>query len=222
MNRSVTNRSALLLTVPSLLLCAFALNNTLLFVLPPSFSDAGHCQFLTNWSLFGVNTYLVLSTAAYVSGLPLIWRVKHYLHPVAFTVSLVVACVYWPLRLFLLDRIAYDPNKFNVPLAYDAIIHLVPTLALFVEHMLFMPQWNLSKTGAFLWSSAVTGGYWLTLHTIIDESTGGRFPYVFLDVPVSQRAIIFIAIGLIGFCGFVFFDAFHKTVVGPPKKVKTT
>lgn len=215
MNRTETNFWGFLLTFPTFLFCWFIFSQTIRIPLLPHLAQAGHLQFLTNWALAFVLFSLGVSSLTYLTRLKLLWKIKHEIHPVALVICSVVSFVYWPLRIFMLDRMVVNVGEFLVPIIFDISLHLLPTIVLTLEYLLFMPAWRLTWVGAMGWSITITYAYWWVLHRIIDKELGATFPYVFLDVPTPERAIVFSVIGFAAWILFLLYSGMHRALIKP-------
>lgn len=215
MNRTETNSWALLLTAPTFVYCLFIFTQIIKIPLLPHLAKAGPIQFLTNWALAFSLLSLGVSCLTYITRLKFLWKIKHEVHPVALVICSVVTFVYWPLRIFMLDRMVVRVDEFLVPIFFDLLLHLLPTFVLALEYFLFMPAWRLTWVGAMGWSISLTYAYWWVLHRVIDKELGATFPYVFLDVPTPERAIVFSVIGFAAWILFLLFGRFHRTLIKP-------
>ncbi|OVF10548.1 hypothetical protein A9F13_02g03773 [Clavispora lusitaniae] len=185
-------------------------------ILPPHLAGGGHWQFLTNLSLLFSLMVFAVGFVGHLSKSAALYNLKNSLHPIALVLECVVTSVYWPLRIFLLHHLVKDPSREMIPLSIDLCLHLVPVVALMVDYIFFMPRWTITPSNAFCACIVLTSLYWFFLKSVIDFENGGEYPYMFLNVETDLvRALIFAAVGLVGFVSFLFFRTVYDVIVHP-------
>lgn len=215
-----TNRS-LFFNITSLILCGKGLFKCTQLVLPPSLSQAGHKQFLTNLSLVAtlisnflniINWFVQRSNH---NGNQFVFNYicRHFILPIALTLETIVPIVYWPLRLFAQTLIVQEIPKdkpYPLPISTDLSIHLLPFLFLLSDHYFsgFGSKFEISNTKAWFIVSLLGFGYFKYLFFLIDPSKGQAYPYPFLDVEEHMRAIIFVVVSTVSWLFFILYQTF--------------
>lgn len=190
------------------------------FKLPVPLADAGPWQFLTNISLAYSLVVFAAGFLAHFSGSSRLFNLKNDLHPIALTMEMIVASVYWPLRLFFLHLLANDVTTFEFPLHVDLAVHLLPVVALAVDYVAFMPPWTITTQTALFGCATITVAYWFQLARLVDVTSGAVYPYQFMNVESDGvRAGIFVVVGLVGFLMFLVVREIHGWVV-PKRKAE--
>ena len=218
--RSVGNRAALVVDLASLAIGGWGLWTNIHYELPHHLADAGHWQFLTNISLAYSLLVFALGFLAHALYSQPIFSLKNSLHPIALTMEMIVASVYWPLRLLFLHLLVDDVSRFTFPVQVDLAIHLFPVVALAADYILFMPPWTITTRSALLGCAGITVAYWFHLARLIDMSKGAMYPYQFLNVEDDTvRGSIFVIVGLVGFLMFLVARQLHGWIV-PKQKLE--
>ncbi|CAK9441721.1 uncharacterized protein LODBEIA_P55890 [Lodderomyces beijingensis] len=192
-----------------------AYTNMVTVELPPHLKQAGHTQFLTNLSLLYSISVFALGFVAHLTGSPTLFTIKNNIHPIGLALEVIVAGVYWPLRLFFLELLTKDPSNFQLSLATDLSIHLMPVVSLLVDYLVFMPRWTISNNTALFFVVLLTVLYWFLLRYLVDVDHGASYPYAFMDVERdSQRVAVFVAVALVAFASFLYMRKVYDWVVG--------
>lgn len=217
MSRTVGNPYIAVINAAALGLSMYAFNFVFGKVtLPPQLEGGGHWQFLTNLSLLFSVVIFLLGLFAHVLKSSALFNLKNTLHPIALVLELVVASVYWPLRLVFLELLTKRPKEYLVPMRVDICLHLVPVLVLMVDYLVFMPRWTIRTTTAGGFVVLLASLYWALLKHLIDFENGGEYPYMFLNVETEQkRAVIFGMVALVGFTFFVIIKKIHDLIAEP-------
>lgn len=183
--------------------------------LPPHLINGGHWQFLTNLSLVYSLCVFLIGFLAHVSRSEKLFEVKNNLHPIGLALEAVVACVYWPLRIFFLHLLVAEPEKMSLPLVTDLCIHLLPVVSLLVDYLIFMPRWTLTATSALSMCAVLATAYYFLLKKLVDVESGASYPYMFLNTEKeSTRIMIFGLVAFVGFSQFIFMRMLYDWIVG--------
>lgn len=216
--RTVGNQAAAAVDLVAIAIGGWGLWKNIQFDLPKHLVDAGPWQFLTNLSLAYSLVVFILGFLAHVLWSQRLFRLKNSLHPIAMTMELIVATIYWPLRLFFLHLLVDDVSRFIFPLPVDLAVHLLPVVALTIDYLAFMPPWTITTQAALLGCAGSTLAYWFQLARLVDVSKGAAYPYQFMNVEKdSSRAGIFVIVGLVGFSFFLVARYLHSWVVPKSK-----
>lgn len=217
----IPTKQSLLLNITSLIICGRGLFKCTRLVLPPSLSQAGHKQFLTNLSLVAtlINNFLniinwfIQSSDQNNTQFILNYICRHFILPIALTLETIVPIIYWPLRLFAKNLIMHDIPKdkpYPLSISTDLSIHLLPFLFLLSDHYFsgFGSKFEISNTKAWFIVSFLGLGYFNYLSFLINPSKGQAYPYPFLDVEEPMRTIIFIIVSTVSWLFFILYQTF--------------
>lgn len=193
-------------------------------VLPPSLSQAGHKQFLTN---IAVVVTILNNVANIVNGVVQAissddkvkrrWYhiSRHVTLPIAMVLETIVATVYWPLRLFALHLIMQDVAKGRAPIPWevDVAIHLLPLVNQLYDHYFsgYGSKYRLSHKVSWLIITSLGLAYNRYLHYLIEPNGVQSYPYPFLNVDEPLRSIIFVTVTSISWLYYLMYQMF------PPK-----
>lgn len=215
--------SSFFINVVSLITSSFGLYQCSLIVLPPTLSQAGHKQFLTNLSVAAtilnnvaniVNYFIQRNKNAksqYGSDSDFISR--HVTLPLALVLESIVTTVYWPLRLFAMELIVQDaPSRgaSPIPLEVDLSIHLFPIVFLLCDHYLSGSgcKFQLSRLNSWLIITALGMGYNRFLNYLIDPTSIQKYPYPFLNVDEPLKSVIFVAVTSASWMYYLLYQSF--------------
>ncbi|QLG74162.1 hypothetical protein HG535_0G00470 [Zygotorulaspora mrakii] len=198
---------SLLCNVVSVVTSSWGLFKCTKVVLPPSLSQAGHKQFLTNIAV----AFTIVNNVANIAN-HLVQRLakdaqlkrrwynisRHVTLPIAMVLESIVATVYWPLRLFALQFIMQDVAKGRAPIPYkvDIAIHLLPLVFQLYDHYLsgYGSRFKLSYKHSWLIITSFGLFYNRYLHFLIVPNTIQSYPYPFLNVDEPLRSVIFVVV----------------------------
>ncbi|KAI3403298.1 hypothetical protein KGF56_003886 [Candida oxycetoniae] len=214
--RRVGNPLITIIDLLSILIGAYgAYTNIYTVELPSHLAKAGHWQFLTNLSLVYSLVVFAIGFFAHITKSKTLYQIKNNIHPIGLALELIVAGIYWPLRVFFLHLLTKDPSKFQVPLLTDLSIHLMPVVSLLVDYLVFMPKWTISNNTALSFMVVLTVFYWFLLESLIDKENGGSYPYQFMDVEKDfHRVLIFAIVAFVAYFQFLTMKRVYDWVVG--------
>lgn len=235
-NQLFPTKRSLLFNIASLIICGRGLFKCTQLILPPSLSQAGHKQFLTNLSLVATLISNILNILNWfiqrssMNNIHFVWNYicRHFVLPIALTLETIVPVIYWPLRLFAQKLIMQDiPKNEPYPLSTstDLSIHLFPFIFLFSDHYFsgFGSKFEISNTKAWFIVSSLGFGYFKYLSFLIDPAKGQVYPYPFLDVEEPMKTIIFIVVSTVAWLFFILYQTFPPhTSVQKSNKIKNT
>lgn len=181
--------------------------------LPKELEDAGHVQFLTNLSLIFTVVAVFSNISTILAPGTLINTVNIYLNAIALILEILVALIYWSLKILFIHLIisqTIDPKNY-IPLYLDFAIHLFPISFLSFDYLFIKYQrFNIPSFKVLLIISGLTASYWFLLESIIVPPAS--YPYPFLNVATEERIVIFAVVALFGY-GFYHASNFaHNTV----------
>lgn len=215
--------TSLVINVVSLITSSFGLHQCALIVLPPTLSQAGHKQFLTNLSVAATILNNVANIANYFIqrnkntktkyGSESDFISRHVTLPLALVLESIVATVYWPLRLFAMELIVQDAparGASPIPVKVDLSIHLFPIVFLLCDHYLSGSgcKFQLSRLHSWLVITALGLGYNRFLNHLIDPTSIQKYPYPFLNVDEPLKSVIFVAVTSVSWLYFLLYQSF--------------
>ncbi|KAF8912678.1 FAR-17a/AIG1-like protein [Mucidula mucida] len=184
----------------------------------------GHFQFLTIQGLF-VSIFAMV-VAALADIFPRVYglrTLKRALLMLAMPLEAVVACVYWPLMMFLPYAILRaeaagnsEPTFSNqmiklarIPLSVDLALHAVPAASLLLDFIIFEKKYSKSAQS---YAMPLVGACALFYSSWAEYcgSINGNFPYPFLtDNPFGIRVVIYAGASSIAYWSFHLVNRFH-------------
>lgn len=181
--------------------------------LPAPLKKAGSWQFLTNLSLVYSLVVFAFGFAAHVLKSKQLYAIKNLLHPIGLALESIVACVYWPLRIFFIHLLTAE-KKIRIGITVDLAIHLMPVVSLMVDYLVFMPKWTISIPTALALITFLTSCYWVLLKRLIDVESGAIYPYAFMNVKSEkERVLVFVVVGIVSFVQFLLLRRLYDLVV---------
>ncbi|ODV76736.1 uncharacterized protein CANTADRAFT_57329 [Suhomyces tanzawaensis NRRL Y-17324] len=215
MSRVVGNKAILAIDVLSLAVGSYGLyENIINAQLPDHLVKAGNWQFLTNLSLVYSLVVFGVGVLAHLFHSPALFQFKNTIHPVGLALESIVAMVYWPLRLFLIELLAKD-GILHIPVHVDLAIHLMPVVSLLIDYLVFMPRWTIKTSTALGLVVFLSSAYYGLLKVLVDVENGAAYPYVFMNVETeTERVFVFIVVGGVAFLQFLIFKGLYDWIVG--------
>ncbi|VEU20395.1 DEKNAAC101304 [Brettanomyces naardenensis] len=183
--------------------------------LPPELAKGGHQQFLTNLSFVFTLLYFGINVLYHLLQFEGLATLKMFMGAIATSAEFIVSSVYWGLRFFATDLIIVDNQV--IPLPLDLLLHLAPIASLYVDYFLFQNRWEISDSTGLGIMMLLTLAYWKWLEHLI--GLDGNYPYPFLNVDVQTRAVIFVAVGLTAFGGFLACKYMHPVLKSGKQKI---
>ncbi|KAK9473319.1 FAR-17a/AIG1-like protein [Dipodascopsis tothii] len=151
-------------------------------------------QYLTVIALLASLVIQVLAVSAVVLDYTAIWRVKNELLCYVAPLELLVSVVYWSVMLYdrnLMIPPGLDPSRM-LSLWTDLSIHLVPTLFLVSDFLLYSPRPTTKPLIHLGVCIALAQVYWTILHRV--HAITNSYPYPFLELASQMlRVVIFCA-----------------------------
>ncbi|ODV89502.1 hypothetical protein CANCADRAFT_19271, partial [Tortispora caseinolytica NRRL Y-17796] len=181
---------------------------------PVSVAYGGILQFLTNITLFVTLVTCCIGTIADITKSALITSLKDKLAASIFSIEVVVACVYWPLKFYDKSLIVNNVVKM-IPVPLDLTIHVLPVLVLLIDIALSQSPSPISSTDALMFYVVYGLAYWIWIHHT--RSVNDFFPYPFLDkLNHFQRTLMLIFCVLLAFVSHLLVSAFRQKLLRAP------
>ena len=144
---------------------------------------------------------------------PLLFQVKNTLAMCSTPLEVLVAMLYWSLRL--IDKSLVLPDWAQLPLIADLSFHAVPQILLLVDFLLLSPPWTISTPNAMGLSSMLALIYWPWVQQCFKHN--GFWPYpIFGMVGLYGRIGLFILSAVTMTANTVVLKRVYGMVNGPP------
>lgn len=127
---------------------------------PLNDSYGWHFQFLTILGLSGSLLAFVLGALADLTLVPVLFRAKNVIAIMATPIEVVVAILYWGLRL-VDPKLLMDGVELELPLLTDIGFHLAPAVLLATDFIFFSPPWTIPAYGVTVLSGGLASLYWV-------------------------------------------------------------
>ncbi|KAF8334045.1 FAR-17a/AIG1-like protein [Cantharellus anzutake] len=179
----------------------------------------GYFQFLTIQGLVlaWVTIFLALISDLFHS-VSLIRTVKRKLLMISLPVATVVASVFWTLNasaphLLLPSEspsASATPSLIRAPLPVDLALHAIPSLAMVFEFFFREEAYTKYEIKKNAWVMAVSFTTWYSGWVEYLASINKRYPYPFLEAPVTVRIGIYIGAATFGYFSFRVLNSLHR------------
>ncbi|KAH9857046.1 FAR-17a/AIG1-like protein [Lenzites betulinus] len=189
-------------------------------------TTCGHFQYLTVQGLVLAWITMLLGLGYDLFAIGLVQRAKRTMIMVALPVAMVVAAIYWNLRLFMPEMLfGWDTPGTTTPveesgsevlsqevvyLPVDLALHAAPAITMFIDFYFIEERYS---KGASLWGSIICVGFagsWYGWFVERCARYNGFFPYPFLSVnPHPTRVLIYCVAAFFGVTSFVALNALH-------------
>ncbi|KAF1981856.1 hypothetical protein K402DRAFT_439197 [Aulographum hederae CBS 113979] len=156
---------------------------------PVNDSYGWHFQYLTILGLSLATGTFIMGLIADITLSPRIFAYKNALSVASTPMEVVISILYWGLRL-IDERLVLPTWAPPIATTADLSFHLIPSLLLTLDLLLFSPPYSITFLPTSLLSLAIAFGYWFWVELCFSHN--GFYPYpIFAQLSTPWRVVLF-------------------------------
>ena len=147
-----------------------------------------HFQYLTIIGLSLATLTFIFGSLADLTLSPRLFAVKNVLSMCSAPMEVLISFLYWGLRA--IDPELVVPKELELPVPADLSFHLMPSMLLVIDLLLFSPPWAITILPAIVLSTVIAFVYWFWIELCYAQN--GFYPYpLFALMDTTQRTLLF-------------------------------